>query len=233
MIRLVAIASVIATLLASSTRAAAPAPHLHWQTIKTACCDIHYPAAQHDVGARVAAIADDAIDNAATLLRQRPLDRVQIVLHDVIDSPNGFANVVPYDRVELRAVTPPSDSELGKSDDWLRMLVQHELLHIVHLDVIHGFPAVINLVLGKRWPPNVVQPRAFVEGLAVYAETRFTRGGRLRSSLFRAPLRIAALNGDRWSLDDVSNTSRRPPGGTGAYLYGAYFIDFMAARYGT
>ncbi|HEY1100881.1 MAG TPA: hypothetical protein VGF99_18220, partial [Myxococcota bacterium] len=139
----------------------------------------------------------------------------------------------PYDRVELRAVTPPSDSELGKSDDWLRLLVQHELLHIVHLDVIHGFPAVVNLVLGKRWPPNVVQPRAFVEGLAVYAETRFTRGGRLRSSLFRAPLRIAALNGDRWSLDDVSNTSRRPPGGTGAYLYGAYFIDFMAARYGT
>ena len=63
---------------------------------------------------------------------------------------------MPYDRVELRMITPEADSELAKSDDWLRLLVQHELLHIIHLDVIHGLPAIINLVIGKSWPPNVV-----------------------------------------------------------------------------
>ena len=220
-------------LTTSTTAAAAPAPHLHWRTLKTACCDIHYPQAQADVGARVAAIADDAVDNAVTLMRSPPADRIQIVLHDVTDSPNGFANVVPYDRVELRMITPEADSELAKSDDWLRLLVQHELLHIIHLDVIHGLPAIINLVIGKSWPPNVVQPRMFVEGLAVYAETRFTSGGRLRSSLFKAPLRVAALRGDRWSLDDASNASRRPPGGVGAYLYGSFFIEHLAKKYGT
>ncbi len=224
---------VVTMMMLATTSWAAPAPHLHWRTLKTACCDVHFPADNAAIGARVAALADDAVDNASGLLFSPPGDRIQIVLHDVADSPNGFANVVPYDRVELRAVTPESDSELAKTDDWLRLLVQHELTHVVHLDVIHGLPAVINLVIGKRWPPNALQPRAFVEGLAVYAETRFTGGGRLRSSLFSAPLRIAALKGDRWSLDDVSNSSRRPPGGSGAYVYGSFFVDFMARRYGS
>lgn len=224
---------VAATLLSSTMALAAPAPHLQWRTIKTPCCDVHYPEAQHAVGERVAAIVDECVDNAIELVRGRLQERVQVVLHDVTDSPNGFANIVPYDRVELRAVTPEDDSELSKNDDWLRLLVQHELLHIVHLDVIHGLPAVVNLVFGKVWPPNVVQPRMFVEGLATFAETRFTGAGRLRSSLFKAPLRIAALQGDRWSLDDASNVSRRPPGGGAAYVYGAFFVEWLSRRYGT
>jgi len=225
--------TVMTVALSSTTAQAAPAPHLQWRTIKTPCCDVHFPEAQHEVGERVAAIVDECVDNAIELVRGRLQDRVQVVLHDVTDSPNGFANIVPYNRVELRAVTPEDDSELAKNDDWLRLLVQHELLHIVHLDIVHGLPAVVNLVFGKVWPPNSVQPRMFVEGLATFAETRFTGAGRLRSSLFKTPLRIAALQGDRWSLDDASNISRRPPGGGAAYVYGAFFVEWLTARYGT
>lgn len=212
---------------------AVPAPGLGWRTIATPCCDIHYAQAQAREAQRVAAIVDECVDNAATLLHGRLLDRLQVVIHDVTDSPNGFANVVPYDRVELRTITPDDTSELARSDDWLRLLVQHEVLHIVHLDVIHGLPAIVNLVIGKSWPPNIVQPRMFVEGLAVWAETRFTDAGRLRSTTFATPLRIAALQGDRWSLDDAANASRRPPGGGAAYVYGAFFVDWLTRKYGT
>lgn len=219
--------------LGSAGGQASPAPHLNWRSIATPCCDVHFPAAQEAEGQRVAAMVDACVDNAATLLQGRLQDRLQVVLHDVTDSPNGFANVVPYNRVELRAITPDDGSELARTDDWLRLLVQHEVLHIVHLDIVHGIPAAVNLVLGKVWPPNVVQPRMFVEGLAVWAETRFTDGGRLRSTLFSAPLRLAALQGDRWSLDDASNASRRPPGFGAAYTYGAFFVDWLTRRYGT
>jgi len=221
------------TLLTSAQATAAPAPHLDWKTIKTPCCDVHFPAAQTDVGIRVAGMVDECVENAIQLLQGSLSERLQLVINDVTDSPNGFANVVPYDRVELRAITPEDDSELAKTDDWLRLLVQHEVLHIVHLDIIHGVPAAVNMVLGKVWPPNAVQPRMFVEGIAVFAETRFTHGGRLRSSLFAAPLRVAALKGDRWSLDDVANASRRPPGGSGAYVYGSFFVGWLAEKYGT
>ena len=227
----VVVAFALAVALVGVARAA-PAPHLDWQTIATPCCDVHFPRDLTPAGQRVASVVDDCARNAGVVVDGEPADRVQVVLHDVTDTPNGFANVVPYDHLELRAVSPEDDSELAHTDDWLRMLVQHEMLHVVHLDVIHGLPAVVNVVLGKSWPPNVVQPRLFVEGLATYTETRFTRGGRLRSTLFSAPLRIAALHGDRWSLDDASNSSRRPPGGGGAYAYGAFFVDFLTRRYG-
>ena len=109
-----------------------------------------FAEAQAQEAQRVAAIVDECVDNAATLLHGRLLDRLQVVIHDVTDSPNGFANVVPYNRVELRTITPDDTSELARSDDWLRLLVQHEVLHIVHLDVIHGLPAVVNLVMEIR-----------------------------------------------------------------------------------
>lgn len=211
---------------------AAPAPHLHWQTIHTPCCDVHFPADLAVIGARAASIVDECVANAATVLQATPTERIQLTLHDTTDSPNGFANSVPYDNVELRAVTPEDDSELAKTDDWLRLLIQHEIFHIVHLDIIHGLPAIVNVVLGKSWPPNSVQPRLFVEGMAVWAETQFTNAGRLRSSLFKAPLRIAALEGDRWSLDDAANVSRRPPGGSAAYVYGSFFMEFLVRKYG-
>jgi hypothetical protein len=219
-------------LMGADRAAAVPAPQLGWRTIATPCCDVHYAEAQADEAQRVAAIVDECVDNATRLLQGQLQDRLQVVIHDVTDSANGFANSVPYNRVELRTVTPDDTSELGRTEDWLRLLVQHEVLHIAHLDVVHGLPAIVNVVIGKSWPPNIVQPRMFVEGLAVWAETRFTDAGRLRATTFSTPLRLAALQGDRWSLDDAANASRRPPGGGAAYMYGAFFVDWLTRKYG-
>lgn len=212
---------------------AVAAPHLGWRTITTPCCDVHYAQVQEHEAQHVAAVVDDCVKRATDLLHSELHDRLQIVLHDVTDTENGFANTVPYNRVELRTITPDDASDLARSDEWLRLLVQHEVFHIAHLDVVHGLPAVVNLVLGKSWPPNIVQPRLFVEGLAVWVESRFTSAGRLRSTTFATPLRLAALLGDRWSLDDAANASRRPPGAGAAYSYGAFFVDWLTRRYGT
>lgn len=222
-----------AVVVAADDAHAAAAPHLHWQTIHTPCCDVNFPEALRDVGEHAAAVVDECVANASMVLHTEPSQRIQLTIHDTTDSPNGFANTVPYDNVELRAVTPEDDSELSKTDEWMRLLIQHEIFHIVHLDIVHGLPAVVNVVLGKTWPPNSIQPRLFIEGLAVWAETHFTGAGRLHSSLFKSPLRIAALQGDRWSLDDVANVSRRPPGGSAAYVYGSFFMEFLYEKYGS
>lgn len=218
--------------LAAPSAHAAAAPHLDWRTIHTGCCDIHYPKELEALARRVATLSDQSVAVASAFLDSAPLERVQVVLHDVTDTPNGFTSVVPYDLIDLRATTPESDSELAVTDEYLRLLVQHEMLHVVHLDTIHGVPAVVNLAIGKVWPPNLLQPRFVVEGLATLVETRFTGGGRLTSTAFRSELLIAALAGDLWSLDDVSSYSRRNPGGGAAYAYGAAFIEWLSARYG-
>lgn len=210
----------------------AVAPHLDWRTIHTSCCDVHFPAALEPVGRRAAAIVDDSVARASEFLESAPRERIQVVLHDVTDSPNGFAQVVPYDVIDLRAVPPSGDSDLAVTDEYLRLLIQHEILHVVHMDTFAGLPAVVNVVLGKVWPPNLIQPRFLVEGLATYAETRFTAGGRLRSTLFRSEVLLGALAGDLWSLDDLANFSRRNPGGGAAYAYGAAFIEWLSVKYG-
>ena len=63
--------------------------------------------------------------------RVRP---VQIVLADVVDSPNGFATPFPYPIVRIDAVAPDGSDDLGNHEGWLRLVLTHELAHIVHLD---------------------------------------------------------------------------------------------------
>lgn len=223
--------SALALSLALLTAGAA-APHLDWRTLRGERCDVHFPADLEPVARRVVTLTDEAIEISSAALESAPLDRVQVVLHDVTDTANGFTTVVPFDLIELRAVPPDSDSDLGITDEYLRLLVLHEIAHVVHLDTIHGFPALLNLVVGKVWPPNIVQPRFVVEGLATWIETEHTEAGRLTSTQFLANLRIAALHGDLWQLDDLSNYSRRGPGGGAAYVYGAAFVDWLARRHG-
>ncbi|MBI1947001.1 MAG: hypothetical protein HYS27_14995 [Deltaproteobacteria bacterium] len=224
-------ASALALVLALSAAGVA-APHLEWRTLHGQHCDVHFPAALEPVARRVVTVADEAVAVTSAAFESGPLDRVQLVLHDVTDTANGFTNVVPYDLIELRAVPPEGDHELGVTDEYLRMLVLHEMAHIVHLDTIHGLPALVNLVVGKVWPPNIVQPRFVVEGLATWIESEHTEQGRLRSTQFLSHLRIAALQGDLWQLDDLANYSRREPGGGAAYVYGAAFVDWLARRHG-
>ena len=79
---------------------AAAAPHLQWRSIATPCCDVHFPADLTPLGQEVAGLVDECVTNAGALLNAAPRERIQLVLSDVNDSPNGFASVVPYDRVE-------------------------------------------------------------------------------------------------------------------------------------
>lgn len=228
--KLAALAALCA-LLPSTARASAE-PLQAWRTLRTECCDIHYPADIEEKARRVAGHADGAVAVTSALVGSPPSERLQIVLSDATDSFNGFATVLPYNLVHLFAVPPDGEHEFSRAEDWLRTVLVHEVLHVVHLDTVHGLPAFVNLVLGKQWPPNFAQPRWIIEGMATYAESTRTTGGRLRSSRWDSYLRLAALEGDLWSLDDLSNYSRRPPGGGAAYLYGAHFLAFLAERHG-
>lgn len=220
-----------AALLSLSARAV-PAPGLEWRTLKTGCCDVHYHEGLERQARHVAAMSDEILALLEDLLDALPSERVQIVLSDVTDSPNGYATSLPYNQIHLFAVPPDADHELAHNDDWLRMLLTHEMLHVVHLDTVHGLPRLVNAVLGKQWPPNFVLPSWAIEGIATYAETVLTTGGRLRSARWRGYLRLAALEGDLWSLDDAVNHSRRAPSGNASRLYGGHFLWWLAIAKG-
>ena len=156
----------------------------------------------------------------------------EVILTDNTDSANGSATALPYNAISLFITAPGDHSPLGDYDDWYLGLMTHEYTHILHTDNISGIPALMNAVLGKVYAPNQIQPRWIVEGLAVVAESRYSSGGRIRSSTFDMFLRADFLDHNVAGLDEISSNARRWPQGTLWYLYGSRFLQWIADVYG-
>ena len=207
-------------------------PQLQWYTLSTTNFRIHYHGGLEAQAQRTAEVAEQLEAHLVRWLGQPPGERTEIVLADVSDSSNGFASVLPYSAITLYVTAPDDLSILNDYDDWLPTLVSHEQTHIVHLNNVSGLPALVSSILGKQTAPNQLQPHWLLEGLAVYAESRLSSGGRLRSSLFDMFLRADVLEDNFASIDQITHVPRRWPGATLWYLYGSKFVEFIANLYG-
>lgn len=205
---------------------------VHWRTLKTAHFRIHFYEEIRHLAERTAVAAERAHARVTRYLNWLPRGRIDITLVDNTDSANGFASSLPYNFIWGFAVPPEPLSSLNDFDDWLHVLVTHELTHVVHLDTISGLPRAINLTFGKLLAPNLVQPNWFIEGLAVLMESDATTGGRLRSAIYDMYLRSAVLEGRFHSLSAVSNHPLVFPQAEAAYLYGGYFVKYLEDRFG-
>ncbi len=205
---------------------------VRWHTLRTEHFEISYPEPTGAVARRAAFVAERAHDRLTAILGHDPSRRTQIVLRDDTDSANGSATPLPYNQIELFVTAPEDLTPLGDYDDWLSVLLTHEHTHVLHLDTIHGWPAVVNAILGKIYAPNLIQPRWFIEGLATHMESAETSGGRIRSSMFDMYMRMDVLEDRLLRIDQLSNSVDRWPRGTSWYLYGGRFVDWIAKEYG-
>src|SRR5450432_785245 len=184
---------------------AARAPVVHWRTLYTPHFRIHFYEGERYIAERAAGIAERAHESLTRYLDWLPGGRIDITLVDATDSANGFASSLPNNFIYGYGVPPEPLSSLNDFDDWLNVLISHELTHVVHLDTILGLPRVVDLIFGKISAPNLVQPNWFIEGLAVLNESRVTTGGRIRSSLYDMYLRTAILEDRFHDISAVSN----------------------------
>jgi WD40-like Beta Propeller Repeat len=209
-----------------------PLPDVRWYTLDTQHFHIHFYEDERPLATHTAIIAERAYRLLTRYLNWRMSGRVDITLNDQTDFADGFASSVPNNFV-FGFGAPPSDlDELNDFDDYIKLLITHELTHVVHLDTILGFARLYNFLLGKLYAPNLSQPNWFVEGLAVLMETRQTTAGRLRNAIFDMELRVPFLEGRALGLDGVSNGPLAFPNGTAAYLYGSNVLKYFEDRYG-
>ncbi|HET7291918.1 MAG TPA: hypothetical protein VFM88_05815 [Vicinamibacteria bacterium] len=200
-------------------------PGLRFRTLETPEVVIHY----HDGlegAARVAASLGTQVMRAhegRSGVKVRP---VHVVLADTTDDPNGFATPLPYPLVHIRAVAPDGTDEFGNHDGWLRLVLTHELAHVVHLEQARGVIAFGRKLLGRA-PylfPNGLTPPWLLEGLATYEETEGTAFGRGRNPDVRMVRRVAALAGALPKEDQATTGLDAWPGGIAAYFYGEAFL---------
>ncbi len=211
------------------------------RTIPTAHFRVHYRvryradsgAAAAALARRAAAIAEYAYEALSSELAP-PDGPIDLLLADNVDFSNGFAQVFPTNRIVVYAVPPIGSVELRQHDDWLTLVITHELAHIFHLDRARGLWSIARKLFGRNPVlfPNAYTPSWVKEGLAVYYESKYTGAGRLTAAETQAvPIAAARAHEippiSRWSL----STSRFPRGTT-VYSYGTVMMGAAAAAGG-
>ncbi|MBL0170635.1 MAG: PD40 domain-containing protein [Gemmatimonadaceae bacterium] len=228
-----AVCCLLALVVGDSTPAHAQVdPRGAMRTLATTHLRVHARADQEPLARRAAAIAEVAYAQLARELTA-PAGPIDLLIADNVDFSNGFAQVFPTNRVVIYAVPPIGSTELRFHDDWLRLVITHELAHIFHIDRARGLWRAGRWVFGRNpiFFPNSLTPSWVKEGLAVHYETALAGSGRLVSTESRTVARAAAREQAlppirRWSLA----TSRFPQGQT-AYAYGALLMEH-ASRVG-
>ncbi len=208
-------------------------PTGHWRTFETAHFNVHVREEYRELGPRAAGEAEAAWVALAKLL-PAPGRRIEIVVADNVDDPNGYASTYPVPRIVIYALPPAGDIQLEAYDRWLRLVITHELAHIFHLDFARGWWSVGRSLLGRA-PflfPNQYTPPWMREGLAVFYESRLTGAGRLGGAFFRAIVDAAEAEEGALPLDAANTPTPRWPSGLRAYAFGSAFMAGAAAERG-
>jgi hypothetical protein len=207
-------------------------PRVAWQTADSAHFRVHYREGQRAQAEAVARAAERVYPRITQALQWQPRTRTEIVVYTELDLANGYTTPLPFNLIGV-FLAPPDEGQLLDNSAWLDLLLVHEFTHAVHLDKVRGAPKVLQAIFGNiPWfIPNLFQPGWALEGLAVYNESEPEAGrGRLKGPMFEAWLRAERASGFL-SLREINSDGRALPLSK-QYLYGAYFYEFLARRYG-
>jgi hypothetical protein len=233
--RYVIAATLLACAVASvpASASAQVAPDAHWRTLDTEHFHIHFTPELETVARRAAVDAENAYAALAERLHP-PRGPIDLVVADNVDYSNGFTTPFPTNRIVVYTHPPLDSPSLHYYNDWLALVITHELTHTFQLDRTRGWWRVAQRVFGRA-PflfPNEYGPGWITEGLATYFESAITGTGRTAGTFERMLLEASAAQGgllpfDRWNL-----SSSRYPGPEMAYGFGALFFDYLARTRG-
>ena len=205
---------------------------LTWQTLTSKHFELHFHDDEQALAEKSLNIAEQVLQDLQPTLNWIPKERIEIILSDEFDTSNGFviAPFLPSLRITLFPTAPDNISDV---DDWLELLITHELTHALHVDKAEGKPLTLRELFGRH-PlsfPNILQPTWILEGLATYLETDNEREtGRGQDDIFKMMMRMEVKNGIK-SYEEVSITTSNWPAGNTPYLYGVHFFQFLESQY--
>lgn len=211
-------------------------PEIKWEEISNERFIVVFPRGYQDEAAYTLNAAQQLYDRLIRLWGTRlpGQSKIRILLNDGCDDSNGSATFFPYNQIEVYLFTPPPDSTIGNGKDWVRLVLAHELTHIINFNAGSGFTYFLRKILGSNplLYPVIYVPEWIMEGMAVYAESKTNQGGRLNTPDYRLMLDHIAKAGKMPAWGDFWGEPTSWPGGASKYLYGAAFINFLAEKYG-
>lgn len=208
-------------------------PDLDWRTVETEHFTVHYPAQYREWAHAVAARLESTRRAVAGIVEYAPAARVQVLVDDPTNAPNGFAlPFIGQPTMVFFPVPPTPRQAIGNSRDWGELLAVHEFAHLAHLArparARRDPWALLPLHLG---PLARGAPRWAIEGFATYVEGRVTGSGRPHNAQRAALLRQWALEGRLPTYGQLSGSTAYY-GNSFAYLGGSAYLEWLAAREG-
>ncbi len=216
----------------------AQAPDEAWRSIETEHFRVTFPERLESLARRAGNRAEWAWDQLSEAFIDPPDGMIDLLLTDHADVSNGYARVTPSNRITVYARPPVDALSLGHTDEWLELVILHELAHIVHLDHVNNPVGRVSRAIFGRvamdWPffPELATPRWVIEGLATWFESRLTQAGRVHGTFEEMQIRTAILEGRFEDIGQASGRSPIWPSGNRPYAYGSLFFDFLLERYG-
>lgn len=188
---------------------------------------IHFNQKHHDFVARVSEIIKSDTPALIQYFDYVPDIPLHIFINGAVNQSNGSATSFPKLLMNLYDYPPAGWEHLNISGDWLRNLVVHEMVHILHHAQINGFNKVINTIFGAGRLIPMLVPRWFSEGIATWAETNFTEAGRLRNPLFKWEMDRTFLQKDFCYGAGCVDNPGRYPFGQFPYWAGSFFMRHL------
>lgn len=220
-------------MVAHSAQAGLFAGNAKFYTIESEHFIIHYQESLTPLVEDLRDIAETSFDKLTKKMDWTPKGKIQVVFNDKQDVANGLASLFPYHYILVYAAKPTAHSELGYYKDYLTLLFHHELTHILHIDQYYRFVTPLRKLFGTVAVPNGATPSWMREGMAVYEETALEPGfGRIDSLQTDMVLRTSYLEQSFPSIDQIAGLSREFPAGSGPYLFGGEFMQWLADNYG-
>ena len=227
----------IAVLVSAAAYAAGPAGPLErdfagWDRQHTEHFTFIYEPRDAAAVAELVSFSEDVYQDVTGLVGSRP-PRVWVVIAGRVDLANAFTTPAPP-HITLY-LAPPSEPLIGlESSDYLRLLLAHELTHLVNFEYDWGMFYFLSRLFGPavKDANAAFLPTWFLEGIATVSETEFTDGGRGRNPFFEMEYRALAYSGRFFPLSEAAYSSFLPPADRdwiGGYLFFRYVVD----RWGT
>ncbi|MEP3387396.1 MAG: hypothetical protein ABJO02_04355 [Reichenbachiella sp.] len=179
-----------------------------WQKLKSPKIDIVFPLGKEAQAQRIANLINyQGAELSATIgpIVKKP----NLLLQTETVISNGFVGLAPF-RSEFFS-TPPANMKIFGAMGWLDILSIHEYRHVQqNNNSLHGFTKALRYIQGENgWAFGrvLVVPNWFMEGDAVWAETKFSTGGRGRVPHFTKEQRAIALSGNTYKYQKFRNGS--------------------------
>lgn len=191
--------------------------------IKTEHFNLAYKADLYKTACDIAKIAEAEYDVLVSIMKTKPFPRINILITDQADLPNGFATTVMDMTINIYLTNPGPDF-IVKHKHWVEFVLLHEMTHILNMSTTQ--PSCLKYFNNTLlYLPNSFMPMWVLEGITVYNESTILNG-RLYDTNYEAFLRAMILDDKTFSIHRAADShNRRWPYGNLGYLYGGYIID--------